>query len=68
MSSHTFKKTIESELRKLNEDIDVKIVKGLSYIKESRRHKFLLKQLNSFSRHNNSWLQKSFNLVSTFVL
>ena len=68
MSSHTFKKTIESELRKLNEEIDIKIVRGLSYMKESRRHKFLLKQLNSFSQSNSGWLQKSFNLVSTFVL
>ena len=68
MSSHTFKKTIESELRKLNEEIDIKIVKGLSYVRESRRHKFLLKQLNSFNRHSSGWLQKSFSLVSTFVL
>lgn len=67
MSGHTYKKTIESELRKLNEAIDLKIIKGVSYVKESRRHKFLLRQLKGFALPS-SWFQKSFNLVSTFVL
>ena len=67
MSSHTFKKAIERELQKLNEEIDNKIVKGLSYVRESRRHKALLRQLNSFQRHS-SLFQKSFNLITTFLL
>jgi hypothetical protein len=67
MSSNTFKKAIEQELRKLNEEIDSKIVKGLSYMKESKRHKTLLRQLNSFNRHT-SLFQRSFNLVTTFLL
>lgn len=67
MSSNTFKKAIEQELRKLNEEIDSKIVKGLSYMKESKRHKALLRQLNSFKRHTNLF-QKSFNLITTFLL
>ncbi len=67
MSSNTFKKAIERELQKLNEEIDNKIVKGLSYVKESKRHKALLRQLDSFKRHSNLF-QKSFNLVTTFLL
>jgi hypothetical protein len=67
MSSNTFKKAIERELRKLNEEIDSKIVKGLSYMKESKRHKALLRQLNSFKRHTNLF-QRSFNLITTFLL
>ena len=67
MSSHTFKKAIERELQRLNEEIDNKIVKGLSYINESRRHKTLLKQLDSF-KQKSSLMQKSFNLVTTFLL
>ncbi len=67
MSSHTFKKTIEGEIRKLNNEIDLKIIKGLSYGKEALRHKFLLKQLQRLNRQS-GWLQKSFSLVSTFIL
>lgn len=67
MSSNTFKKAIERELNKLNEEIDNKIVKGLSYVKESRRHKVLLKQLNGFGRRVGLF-QKSFNLITTFLL
>lgn len=67
MSGHTFKKAIESELKKLNEVIDLKIVQGSSYAKEARRHKFLLRQLKSMSGQS-GWFQKSFSLVSTFLL
>jgi len=67
MSSNTFKKAIERELQKLNEEIDNKIVKGLSYIKESKRHKALFLQLNKFNRRSNLF-QRSFNLITTFLL
>ena len=67
MSSNTFKKAIERELQKLNEEIDNKIVKGISYVKESRRHKTLLNQLNSFNRRCGLF-QRSFNLITTFLL
>ena len=70
MSSNTFKKAIERELQKLNEEIDNKIVKGISYIKESRRHKSLLKQLDHFSNRKNAFhfFQQSYNYISTFLL
>jgi hypothetical protein len=64
MSSNTFKKAIERELQKLNEEIDNKIVKGLSYIRESKRHKALLLQLNKFNRRSNLF-QRSFNFIRT---
>jgi hypothetical protein len=64
MSSNTFKKAIERELQKLNEEIDNRIVKGLSYIKESKRHKALLLQLNKFN-HRSNLFQKSFNFIRT---
>lgn len=67
MSHDTLRKTIERELQKLNDEIDVKIVKGLSYVKESRRHKFMLKRLNELGRASGLF-QKSFKLISTFVL
>ena len=67
MSSNTFKKAIERELQKLNEEIDNKIVKGISYINESKRHKILSRQLDNFNRRN-SIFSRSFNLIATFLL
>lgn len=46
MSSKDFLKVIEAELARLNDRIDVKILRGRSYAKEAERHKFLLRQLN----------------------
>jgi len=37
--------SIRKELRKLNDKIDSKIVKGESYERESRKHRDLVKQL-----------------------
>ncbi len=34
------------EIRRLNERIDRKIIRGLSYSPEARRHKFLLQVLH----------------------
>ncbi|HEY9584737.1 MAG TPA: hypothetical protein VJI33_04150 [Candidatus Paceibacterota bacterium] len=45
MSSKDFLKVIEDELARLNDRIDVKILKGRSYTKEATRHKFLLREL-----------------------
>ncbi len=36
---------INKELRKINQEIDKKIVKGSSYEREARRHKDLVKKL-----------------------
>ena len=45
MSSKDFLKVIENELARLNDRIDVKILKGRPYAKEATRHKFLLREL-----------------------
>jgi hypothetical protein len=42
MSKHTLDKEIQKELRKLNDRIDRKIIKGQSFRVEARRHKELL--------------------------
>jgi hypothetical protein len=44
------KKTIRRELRDLNWKIDMKIVRGLPYRTEARRHKLLLMQLDRLTR------------------
>ena len=69
MSKQNLEKTFKKELEILNDQIDRKIIKGLSYAKESRRHKFILQSLNSLSRNNSqsNWFSKSFSLAS-FIL
>ena len=52
---------MEHELFKLNQEIDLKIIKGFSYKHESKRHKFLSKQLVSLmSVSQSSWASKVF--------
>lgn len=50
MSERQYHKSIESELRLLNVVIDKKIVSGLDYRAEARRHKELLKKKSLMRR------------------
>lgn len=54
MSKYELKRTIRKELKDLNWKIDMKIVRGLPYRTEARRHKFLVMQLNRLSRQARS--------------
>lgn len=57
MSKETFARAIERELEKLNRTIDKKIVKGVPYLSEARRHKLLLNQLTKVGRmYRGGWL------------
>lgn len=47
MSKHTLSKEIRKELEKLNDRIDRKIIKGLPFEKDARRHKELLATLRN---------------------
>lgn len=40
-------KTAQKEIENLNELIDMKIIRGLNYHKEAKRHKFLLSKLGN---------------------
>ena len=65
MNKNKLEKALRRELEILNESIDHKIVRGLSYAKEAKRHKFLLLSLAELRRENQrfSWLARSLNLV-----
>jgi len=70
MSKQNLEKELRGELEVLNDRIDRKIIKGLSYVHEARRHKFLLGSLARLRRSTNTrsnWLTRSFSLVSTFL-
>jgi hypothetical protein len=45
MSKHQAVKEIRRELDRVNQEIDLKIIKGVPYAREARRHKFLMSQL-----------------------
>ena len=52
MSRYQLQKTIKKELKDLNWRIDMKIVRGLPYRTEARRHKFLVMQFNRLKKQS----------------
>ena len=71
MSKQQVEKTIRAELSMLNEVIDQKIIRGLSYKSEARRHKLLISQLGYMRRSHffkKNWFERSARLVATFLL
>lgn len=63
MSKQNFEKSLKKELKVLNEIIDMKIVRGLSYSNEAKRHKFILNSLANIKRTKSSWMLRSFSLI-----
>lgn len=64
MSRRNLEKSLKRELRALNEIIDQKIIRGLPYNREAKRHKFILSSLADIRRTEgrNIWF-KTFSLV-----
>jgi len=50
MTREHFTKRAEEEIENLNEVIDMKIIKGISYKSEAKRHKFLLSKIGNTTR------------------
>lgn len=60
---------IEHEIRNLNVLIDIKIIRGESYKKESKRHRFLVAQLSHLKyNYNRGFLRKLAGSFASFVL
>jgi hypothetical protein len=69
MSKTTLAKTIKKEIETLNWNIDMKIIRGVSYKQDARRHKFLIAQLQYLTKANStSWLQRTAGMVTSFML
>ncbi len=62
MSQQKLIQEISSEIEKINEEIDFKIIKGFPYRREARRHKMLLSMLNDVSRSSST--RSSFSFMS----
>ena len=67
MSKHQTIRTIRAEIDKINQEIDLRIIKGVSYKREALRHKFLMRQLSRLSPSGFSWFGKSMSFVSAFM-
>ena len=77
MSKNRLIKTIQNQIEKVNDTIDVKIIRGESYKKESLQHKFLLTCLRNaqleMKRGNsvqgvNHLMGRFAHMVSSFIL
>lgn len=62
MSKQNLEKALRRELDLLNNQIDEKIIRGLSYAREAKRHKFIISTLANIKRSQSSnWLARSFS-------
>ncbi|KND48906.1 MAG: hypothetical protein AB200_00565 [Parcubacteria bacterium C7867-005] len=68
MSTQNVEKILRKELETLNNTIDKKILKGLSYAKEAREHKYLLARLLERKRASRLSFFSKLSFVPTFFL
>ncbi|HWA32026.1 MAG TPA: hypothetical protein VG694_01060 [Candidatus Paceibacterota bacterium] len=52
MSQREYLKTIERELQRINQKIDLKIIRGEDYKREARDHRLLLRKISYLNRQN----------------
>lgn len=65
MTKHQYLNLVEHELSILNDTIDRKIISGLGYNSEARRHKRLLGLTREFRREG--FMQKLFGARNTYA-
>lgn len=63
MSQAQYLKMLEREIQKINNKIDMKILQGVSYAKEAREHKLLLKKVRFHTRR--SFFNRLFGSLSS---
>jgi len=52
MSKYQLAQSVQKELEVLNRRIDQKILRGISYAMEARRHRMLLSKLTRLNQHS----------------
>lgn len=50
MSKHQVIRTLRQEIASINQDIDLRIIRGLSYRRQALRHRMLTAQLHRLTR------------------
>jgi hypothetical protein len=69
MSKFKLARKVKKEIKKLNAEIDLKIIKGLPYKAEARRHRFLTSQFYMFNHANKmSLFKRTIQIFASFVL
>ena len=68
MSKPQIIRSVRREIRKLNRIIDYKIIQGLPYRIESRRHKLLVLQLNRLLPPQRSLFGRTLSFATLFML
>lgn len=66
----SLEKALKRQLEALNEQIDRKIVRGLSYTTEARKHKLVLASIMNLRRTQAraGWFGRSLNFSSALIL
>jgi hypothetical protein len=67
MSKHQTIKVIRLEIDRLNREIDLRIIRGISYRREALRHKHLSEELARLLPRRSNWLARSLDFVSIFL-
>lgn len=66
MSKQHLEQALKKELEILNDQIDEKIIKGLSYARLAKRHRFILSNLANIKKdylRSSGWLTKKFSII-----
>jgi hypothetical protein len=50
MSTYTLLRRLQKEIEKVNEEIDLRIINGLSYKSLSKKHKVMMERLHALNR------------------
>lgn len=68
MSKQQFKSVLQDELNKLNEQIDLKVMRGLPYAREARRHRQVVTELRRLNRdHLGLWRSLTTSALSLLL-
>ncbi|MDB5254370.1 MAG: hypothetical protein JWL80_436 [Parcubacteria group bacterium] len=65
MSKQNVEKMLKSELESLNTRIDQKIIKGLSYARDAKQHKYLLARIAQIRKASRPAFFQKFSFVPT---
>ncbi len=63
MTQLNLERTLRAQLETLNDIIDRKIVRGLSYAREAREHKQILTRLSNLKRSRGGWMFRTLSLA-----
>ncbi|MFA6432297.1 MAG: hypothetical protein WCV82_00555 [Candidatus Paceibacterota bacterium] len=67
MSKYEIARSLRKEIRRINRVIDMKIIQGLPYYNESRRHRFLTSQLKHLVPERLGWFSRPMSFASLFM-